>query len=241
MIRGVSIRTQHLGGRAVEGKPFETSRSTLTAPSHLHFAKVRCDLGQAPARQMAHQRGVVGTGIMRAMAYGLPGSGRYSQIEREQRWLLREVPEGLVDPVQIHDIYLRDTNLRLRRMESPQGVIWKLGQKVRERPESPEIVRLTNIYLAEREYNVLTTLAGAQLSKTRWHWVWRDRGLSVDVFDEPLKGLVLAEIELGPPEIHLDAPVGALADVTYNNQFSGGVLAWATPEEARQLVARVLN
>ena len=65
---------------------------------------------------------------------------------------------GLVDPVQIHDIYLRDTNLRLRRMESPQGVIWKLGQKVRERPESPEIVRLTNIYLAEREYNVLTTL-----------------------------------------------------------------------------------
>ena len=184
---------------------------------------------------------VVGTGIMRDMGYGLPGSGRYSQIEREQRWLLRECPAGLVDPVQIHDIYLRDTNLRLRRMESPRGVIWKLGQKVRERPESPETVRLTNIYLAEREYNTLIALEGAQLSKTRWHWVCGDRQLSVDVFAEPLTGLVVAEIELGPRDLHLDAPAGALADVTYNNQFSGGVLAWATPEEARQLVARVLN
>ena len=126
-------------------------------------------------------------------------------------------------------------------MESPRGVIWKLGQKVRERPESPETVRLTNIYLSELEYNALTALEGAQLSKTRWHWVLGNRRLSVDVFDEPLKGLVLAEVELRSGDLHLSAPDGALADVTYNNQFSGGVLAWATPEEARRLVAQVLN
>ena len=49
---------------------------------------------------------------------------------------------------------------------------------------------MTNIYLGEREYNALIALEGAQLSKTRWHWVWGGRRLSVDVFDEPLKGLV---------------------------------------------------
>lgn len=190
---------------------------------------------------MAAQPGVVGMGILHAMGYGLPGSGRYSQVEREQRWLLGERPAALADPVQIHDIYLRDTNLRLRRMGSPRGVVWKLGQKVRERPESPETVRLTNIYLAEREYNALTAVEGAQLSKTRWHWAWGDRRLSVDVFDEPLQGLVLAEIELRPGDHHLDSPDGALADVTYDDRFSGGLLAWATPEEARQLVAQVLN
>ena len=48
---------------------------------------------------------------MRDMGYGLPGSGRYSQIEREQRWLLRECPADLVDPVQIHDIYLSATRI----------------------------------------------------------------------------------------------------------------------------------
>ena len=152
-----------------------------------------------------------------------------------------KAPGGLVDPVEIHDIYLRDTNLRLRRMESPQGVIWKLGQKIRERPESPEIVRLTNIYVAEREYNVLMTLEGAQLRKTRWHWEWGGRRFSVDVFDGTLEGLVLAEIELEPHDVLLGPPEGALADVTDNNQFSGGVLARATPEQARQLVARVLT
>ncbi len=126
-------------------------------------------------------------------------------------------------------------------MESPQGVIWKLGQKIRERPESPEIVRLTNIYVAEREYNVLMTLEGAQLRKTRWHWEWGGRRFSVDVFDGTLEGLVLAEIELEPHDVLLGPPEGALADVTDNNQFSGGALARATPEQARQLVARVLT
>ena len=71
-------------------------------------------------------------GIILDMESGLPGWGRYSQIEREQRWLLKEAPGDMVDPVGIHDIYLRRTDLRLRRMDSPKGVTWKLGQKIRE-------------------------------------------------------------------------------------------------------------
>ncbi len=175
------------------------------------------------------------------MESGLPGWGRYSQIEREQRWLLKEAPGDMVDPVGIHDIYLRRTDLRLRRMDSPKGVTWKLGQKIRERPQSPAIVRLTNIYLAEPEYDVLTKLAGAHLSKTRWHWERAGRRFSVDVFAGRLEGLVLAEIELEPQDVLLGLLEGALADVTEDDQFSGGVLAWTTPEEARQLVARVLT
>ena len=147
----------------------------------------------------------------------------------------------MVDPVGIHDIYLRRTDLRLRRSESPKGVTWKLGQKIRERPESPEIVRLTNIYLAEREYDVLTNLEGAHLSETRWHCERAGRRFSVDVFDGPLEGLVLAEIELEPQDVLLGLLEGAVADVTDDDQFSGGVLAWTTPGEARQLVARVLS
>ena len=147
----------------------------------------------------------------------------------------------MVDPVGIHDIYLRRTDLRLRRMESPKGVTWKLGQKIREQPDSPEIVRLTNIYLAQREYDVLTKLEGAHLSKTRWHWERAGRSFSVDVFDRPLEGLVLAEIELEPEDVLLGLLEGAVADVTGDDQFSGGALAWTTPEQVGQLVARVLT
>jgi hypothetical protein len=32
-------------------------------------------------------------------------------------------------------------------------VIWKLGQKVRVQTDSPEVVKLTNIYVSEREYS----------------------------------------------------------------------------------------
>jgi adenylate cyclase len=179
-----------------------------------------------------------GAAIIDGMDLRIPGAGRYSKIEREQRWLLGETPRGLTDPVEIRDIYLRDTDLRLRRMESPDGVVRKLGQKVRAQPDSPEIVRMTTIYLAEREYNVLVKLQGAQLVKTRWHWALGDRRFSVDVFGGVLDGLVLAETELEHEEPALSEPDGALADVTYDNRFSGGALAWTTPEEARELVSR---
>jgi hypothetical protein len=53
--------------------------------------------------------------------------GRYSKVEREQRWVLRAIPAGIIDPVEISDLYLRGTELRLRRMESSRELIWKLG------------------------------------------------------------------------------------------------------------------
>ncbi len=153
--------------------------------------------------------------------------------------MLRDVPAEVVDPVEIDDLYLRGTDLRLRRMQSSREVIWKLGQKVRVRPESPEAVAMTNIYLAEPGYHLLASLDGAPLRKTRWHWAWADRRLSVDVFHADLEGLVLAEIELQPDEGLLGSPAGALADVTRDDRFSGGALAWLAQEDARRLLAEV--
>ena len=66
-----------------------------------------------------------------------------------------------------------------------------------------------------------------------------DRRLSVDVFHADLEGLVLAEIELQPDEGLLGSPAGALADVTRDDRFSGGALAWLAQEDARRLLAEV--
>ena len=178
---------------------------------------------------------------MAVMPTPRPGHGRYSAIEREQRWVLRAVPIGLVDPIEINDRYIRDTDLRLRRMKSADEAVWKLGQKIRVRAESPEIVNITNIYLREHEYQILRQLQAATLVKTRWHWRRADRVLSVDEFHGPLAGLVLAEIELEADDSLLGLPEGAIADVTHDDRFSGGSLASLNERGARQLLSEVAN
>jgi CYTH domain-containing protein len=165
-----------------------------------------------------------------------PGEGRYSRLEREQRWLLDSLPRHRHDPVEILDRYLTDTRLRLRRVQSDKEVLWKLGQKVRERSGLPEVVKLTNIYLSEQEYLALTKLDARVLHKTRWHWEFSGRSLAADDFHGPLSGLVVAEVELGPDDERLAMPPGGIADVTDDDRFSGGALASLSAEEAAALL-----
>jgi CYTH domain-containing protein len=165
-----------------------------------------------------------------------PGEGRYSRSEREQRWLLDALPRHRHDPVEILDHYLTDTRLRLRRMQSDNEVLWKLGQKVRERSGSPELVKLTNTYLSEQEYLTLINLDARMLSKTRWHWEFSGRSMAADDFHGPLGGLVLAEVELGPDDERLGMPPGAFADVTDDDRFSGGALASLGEQGAADLM-----
>jgi CYTH domain-containing protein len=167
------------------------------------------------------------------------GEGRYARVEREQRWLLRAQPDGLDRPVSIVDRYITDTRLRLRRMEDGAVVVYKLAQKVRADPQTPQTVQLTNIYLSEQEYATLRRLGGAEIRKTRWRWSPAERGrLAVDEFQGDLTGLVLAEVELAPDEPELPAPPYAVADVTDDERFCGGTLALTTVTELTSLLER---
>jgi len=125
-----------------------------------------------------------------------PGRGRYAATEREKRWLLRRLPDGVTNPVEIFDKYLAASTLRLRRAQSASTVVYKLGQKVRHDPTDPSINQVTNMYLSQSEFELLGQARGAVLSKTRWHWTVGESVLSVDQYGESLRGLVMAEIEL---------------------------------------------
>jgi CYTH domain-containing protein len=169
----------------------------------------------------------------------MPGDGRYAHIEREQRWLLAELPVDRREPVDILDRYLTGTRLRLRRMQSGQKIVWKLCQKVRAHDDSPEVVKLTNIYLSEEEYSVFHDLHAMVLSKTRWHFGSGGHALSADAFHGVLEGLILAECELGDREERHRSPSSAVADVTSDDRFSGGALAALSSDEANALIAEV--
>ncbi len=109
------------------------------------------------------------------MAERQPGQGRYAHPEREQRWIAKSVPPGATLVASMVDRYIIGTRLRLRRAEGPLGVVYKLGQKVRDDPGDPETVRLTNMYLSEDEYNALLVLPAAELHKARSRTEWAGR------------------------------------------------------------------
>jgi len=167
------------------------------------------------------------------------GEGRYAHLEREQRWLARAVPPEARRAAAIVDRYISDTRLRLRRAESDGEVVYKLGQKVRADPADPEVLKLTNLYLSAEEHAVLAALAAAETRKTRWHADWEGRTVSIDQFHGRLEGLVLAEVELGADDPFLPAPPYALRDVTNEDRFSGGALAFASDEAVAALAAEV--
>ncbi len=157
-----------------------------------------------------------------------PGDGRYSKVEREQRWTLTRVPTDAQPACEILDRYIIGTNLRLRRVETGQDITLKLCQKIRTEPTDPEVVKLTNIYLSVTEYAVLATLPAAELRKTRWRLKCNGATVSVDEFHGRHRGLLLAEVELGIIEKRMRTPAFAVREVTNDDRFSGGALAFAS-------------
>lgn len=127
---------------------------------------------------------------------------KYAVVERERRFLLGSLPEGVTGTRRILDRYVSGTRLRLREVHEPGGtVVRKLGQKVRL--GGPGEVACTNLYLDEGEWALLAGLPARRLSKTR-HLVERD-GWRVAV-DELEDGTLLAEIDDG------DAPSDLVPD-----------------------------
>jgi CYTH domain-containing protein len=153
--------------------------------------------------------------------------GKYARIERERRFLLASLPP--TSPVtvrrRITDRYLPGTRLRLRRVDHSNGAAceFKFTQKVPADRPGPVRGLITNTYLSPTEYELLASIPAEVLSKTRFSLP----PLSIDVFDPPLHGLVLAEVEFTADHeaTSFPPPPVAIAEVTDDFRFTGGNLA----------------
>jgi CYTH domain-containing protein len=161
-----------------------------------------------------------------------PGKGRYAQVERERRFLLAALPGEVSEPRTIVDRYVAGTRLRLRQVAEGGESIYKLAQKVRPVAGDPTTVKITNVYLDQAEYRVLAALPAQEITKTRYTLVKAGRTFSVDAFHGPLEGLILAEVDIDAGEF----PAFAIRDVSADDRYTGGRLAWATPEEIASLI-----
>src|SRR5215211_2442979 len=169
---------------------------------------------------------------------------KYARVERERRYLLRDLPEGITraDPhLQITDNYLTGTRLRLRRVRNPRTNKWtvKFTQKYAPDPNDLSRTVINNTYLNALEAEILSVFDTNEIRKNRYHFEFEGHEFSVDMFLGDLFGLVLAEVSFETDE-ELDdfpKPPFALADVTNEPLFTGGRLCELTFSEVRAQIS----
>jgi CYTH domain-containing protein len=175
----------------------------------------------------------------------LPANSKYARVERERRYLLQDLPEGLTRAsphVQITDNYLTGTRLRLRKVRDPQTNKWtvKLTQKFAPNAEDFSRTIITNIYLNAVEAETLAVFEANEIRKNRYPFEFQGRKFSVDMFLGDLFGLVLAEVSFENDEElnNFPRPPFAIADVTANELFTGGKLCDLSFADIRSEIAK---
>ncbi|MGC2660909.1 MAG: hypothetical protein WA324_23390, partial [Bryobacteraceae bacterium] len=92
----------------------------------------------------------------------------------------------------IRDRYIDGTRLRLRQQsDADDSTVVKLTQKIPSRGSGAQQGFLTTMYLNEGEFDALAKLPAKHLNKTRYSMP----PFGIDVFEDVLEGLVLAEAE----------------------------------------------
>src|SRR6185436_3901863 len=166
---------------------------------------------------------------------------KYARVERERRYLLQDLPEGLSrvdDHLQITDNYITGTRLRIRKVREPRSNKWvvKFTQKFAPDPADLSRTIITNTYLNAIEADTLSIFNSNEIRKNRYYFDYEGRKFSVDMFLGDLFGLVLAEVSFDSDE-EMDrfaTPSFAMADVTNIETFSGGRLSELKYEDVRK-------
>ena len=159
---------------------------------------------------------------------------KYARVECERRFLVADFPSGarFVRTRHIVDGYIEGTTLRLREQRDDAGpAILKLTQKIAAREAEGRENLVTTIHLAEEEFRLLQQLPAKMLRKTRYSLP----PFGIDVFEDSLSGLVLAEAEFDSPEASdgLAIPTFVSAEVSGDDRFTGGRLVRASREDLR--------
>ncbi|MDQ1639833.1 MAG: hypothetical protein QOF62_3172 [Pyrinomonadaceae bacterium] len=175
----------------------------------------------------------------------VPAESKYSRVERERRYLLQDLPEGLTraDPhLQITDNYISGTRLRIRKVRDPRSNKWtvKFTQKFAPDPADFSRTIITNIYLNALEAETLAMFDANEIRKNRYQFEFEERRFSVDMFLGDLFGLVLAEVSFeNDDELESFAkPTFAIAEVTDNKLFTGGELCQLTFSDIREEIVK---
>src|SRR5437660_7738657 len=111
---------------------------------------------------------------------------KYARVERERRYLLRDLPEGLTRAdhhLQITDNYLTGTRLRIRKVRDPKTNKWvvKFTQKFAPNTHDFSRTMITNTYLNAIEADTLAVFEANEIRKNRYPFEFGSRKFSVAI------------------------------------------------------------
>src|SRR5437879_9727223 len=105
---------------------------------------------------------------------------KYARVERERRYLLPDLPEGLTRAdhhLQITDNYITGTRLRIRKVRDPKTNKWVVKFTQKFAPNDNDLSRtiITNIYLNATEAETLSIFAANEIRKNRYYFEFAAR------------------------------------------------------------------
>jgi CYTH domain-containing protein len=148
---------------------------------------------------------------------------KYSLLEIERRWLvdLAKVDLSGAPCREIEDLYIAGSRLRLHKISGAEEITFKLGKKYGKR--TPLAEPITNLYLTEAEYRLLSSLPGTRTRKQRYSL---EHG-SLDVYVAPHAGVAVFEVEFEHERAAREfvPPAFVTREITSEPAFSGVALA----------------
>src|ERR1041385_3558775 len=110
---------------------------------------------------------------------------KYARLERERRYLLQDLPEGLnraAHHLQITDYYITGTRLRIRKVRDPETNKWivKFTQKFAPDPKDLSRTIITNTYLNAIEAETLSVFEANEIRKNRYKFEFEGREFAID-------------------------------------------------------------
>jgi CYTH domain-containing protein len=167
---------------------------------------------------------------------------QHKEIELERTFLLKYIPQGLVDCnfKEIIDIYLP------KNVEHPVTRLRKIGEKyeitkkeVINGNDSSEQSEKT-IPLSETEFEALSKVNGKKLRKNRFYYPCKNLTAEIDFYLDDLAGLVVVDFEFNSREEmeKFKMPEFCLVEVTQDEVIAGGVLAGKSYREIEKYLEK---
>ena len=155
---------------------------------------------------------------------------KYTRVEYERRFLVRAAADWRAaadaGSNRIEDSYLHGTRMRVRVVTNTTTRNRTLKLTKKADSPSPYFRTISRILLSNDEHRLFDGLSGERLTKTRFHVTHLDRVFAVDVFDPPLDGLILCEIEASSLDdlMRVQPPAFVNCEVTEDPFFNGANL-----------------
>jgi len=149
-------------------------------------------------------------------------------IEYERTYLAKYVPTdlGQCRSKEIIDVYIPVTSERPKLRLRKNGDNYEMTKKQPVTGKDSSEQEEQTIILTEEEFKALAKIEGKKVHKIRYVYPFNGGLAEIDVFQGPLKGLVLIDVEF-PSREENDAfamPDFCLSDVTQEKTFAGGML-----------------